>query len=191
MRWLTLSLEAQYRSPGPLASQYTGKKCGNIGWNMKQVHFEIWWKVFFKTWYSTTQKKELKLLTDMYHKSYSSPEPRGKVINRSWLCFCPSQTCVSLVDWCARIRVNAGISLLACQKSGRGHGPPTPPSEPRLWGYHCSATYVTRNWKVIMRISHLLLHNKISQGNDNATQNESEWKFQWRKRRTVLLSQSE
>jgi len=42
-----------------------------------------------------------------------------------------------------------------------------------------------------MRISYLLLHNITSQGNDNASQNESKWKFQWRKRWTVLFSQSE
>ena len=41
-----------------------------------------------------------------------------------------------------------------------------------------------------MRIFHLLLHNVTSQGNDNASQNESKWKFQWRKRRTVLFSQN-
>jgi len=29
-----------------------------------------------------------------------------------------------------------------------------------------------------MRTSHLLLHNIMSQGNDNASQNDSEWKFQ-------------
>jgi len=47
------------------------------------------------------------------------------------------------------------------------------------------------NGEVIMRISHWLLHNITSQSNDNASQNDSKWEFQWRKRRTVLLSQSE
>jgi len=37
---------------------------------------------------------------------------------------------------------------------------------------------------------HVLLHNKTSHSNDNASQNESKWKFQWRKRRTVLSSQN-
>jgi len=34
------------------------------------------------------------------------------------------------------------------------------------------------NGEVIMRISHLLLHNITSQSNDNASQNESKWKIQ-------------
>jgi len=34
------------------------------------------------------------------------------------------------------------------------------------------------NGDVIMRISHLLLHNTTSLGNDNASQNESKWNFQ-------------
>jgi len=46
------------------------------------------------------------------------------------------------------------------------------------------------NGEVIVEISHLLLHNITSQGNDNASQNKSKWKFQWRKRRTVLFSQN-
>jgi len=35
-----------------------------------------------------------------------------EVVDRRWLCFCPSQTCFSLVDWCTRIRLNVSISLL-------------------------------------------------------------------------------
>jgi len=76
-------------------------------------------------------------------------------------------------------------------KIWEGHGPPRLPIEPPVWGYHCSVTYVLDNGEVIMRISYLLLHNITSQGNDNASQNESKWKFQWRKRWTVLFSQSE
>jgi len=33
------------------------------------------------------------------------------------------------------------------------------------------------NGQVLMRISHLLLHNITSLGNDNASHNESKWKF--------------
>jgi len=55
------------------------------------------------------------------------------------------------------------------------------------------ALYVTllNNGEVIMRISHLLLHNITSQSNYNANQSESKWKFQLLKRRTVLFNQSE
>jgi len=42
--------------------------------------------------------------------------------------------------------------------------------------YHCTVTLLN-NGEVIMKISHLLLHI-TSQGNDNASQNESKWKFQ-------------
>jgi len=45
------------------------------------------------------------------------------------------------------------------------------------WCYHCPGTLLN-NGEVIMKISHLLLHNITSQGNDNASQNESKWKFQ-------------
>jgi len=38
----------------------------------------------------------------------------------------------------------------------------------------------------------IIYYNITSQGNDNASQNESKiWNFQWRKGRTVLFSQSE
>jgi len=46
------------------------------------------------------------------------------------------------------------------------------------------------NGGVLMIISHLLLHNITSQGNDNASQNCSKWKYKWRKRRTVLFGQN-
>jgi len=54
------------------------------------------------------------------------------------------------------------------------------PLEPPLWPYHCSVTYVSLldNREVIMRIFRLLLHNTMSQSNDNASQNERKWKFQ-------------
>jgi len=39
--------------------------------------------------------------------------------------------------------------------------------------------------EVIIRTSHLLLHNITSQSNDNAIQNESKWEFQWHKSRKV------
>jgi len=45
------------------------------------------------------------------------------------------------------------------------------------------------NEEVMMRTSHLLLRN-YHHSNDNASQNESKWTFQWRKRRTDLISQN-
>ena len=67
-------------------------------WN--RFFLTLWWKVIFETWCSTTQKRQ-KLVTEMYHKSHSSPEHNGEVFDRSWLCFSPSQTCVNvpLVDY--------------------------------------------------------------------------------------------
>jgi len=32
-------------------------------------------------------------------------------------------------------------------KIWEGHGPPSSLLEPPLWGYHCSVTYVTRQWR--------------------------------------------
>jgi len=37
----------------------------------------------------------------------------GEVVDRTWLCISPSLVLnVSIVDWCARIRLNVRISLL-------------------------------------------------------------------------------
>ena len=79
----------------------------------------LWWKTIFKTWCSTTQKRR-KLVTEISHKSYSWPEPQWR---RSWqkpaLFFSSSNSVlnVSLVDWCAWIRLNVRISILEKESS--------------------------------------------------------------------------
>ena len=45
------------------------------------------------------------------------------------------------------------------------------------------------NGEVVMRTFQVLLRSITPHSNDNASQNESKWKFQWRKRRTVLFRQ--
>jgi len=87
-------------------------KCGNIEIRNK-FFLTLLWKLIFKTWCSTTQKRQ-KLATEMHHKSYSLPQwHNDKVVDRSWFCFSPSQIVfiVLLVDWCTRIRLNVRISL--------------------------------------------------------------------------------
>jgi len=78
MRWLTLSLEARYRSLRPLVSEYNGKmreywlkyEAGSF-WNCDE-------KTFLK--HDVPQHKRQKLVTDMYHKSYSLREPQWRSI---------------------------------------------------------------------------------------------------------------
>jgi len=93
MRWLTLSLEARISVSGPSGQSMFRKKCGNIGWNMKQVLFDIVIKRHFRTWCSTTQKDR-----NFSRKCTTSficcQNYNGEVVDRSWLCFSPSQTCV-------------------------------------------------------------------------------------------------
>jgi len=71
----------RYRS---LVIQYTEK---NVGILVEKR------KVVFKIWCSTTQKRQ-KLVTEMYHKSYSAPEPKRRNRWKKLALFSPSQTCV-------------------------------------------------------------------------------------------------
>ena len=103
----------RYRS---LVIQYTGKHTGI---------FVEKRKVNFKTWCSTTQKRQ-KPVTEMAHKSYSSPEPQCRsrwnenVVEAGFVFLLHKLlSIVSLVDWCARIRLNVRISLLE-KKSATG-----------------------------------------------------------------------
>ena len=103
---LTLSLEATISVSGPSGQPIYRKKCVNIGWNMKRFLLAIWWKVIFKTWCFTKQKRQ-KLVTEMYHKSCSSPEPQWRIswqklaLFSSFINLCLN---ISLVYWCARSR---------------------------------------------------------------------------------------
>ena len=62
---------------GPLASQYTGKNTGILVEIGNRFFMTLWCKASFKTWCSTTQKRQ-KLVTEMCHKPYSSPEPQWR-----------------------------------------------------------------------------------------------------------------
>ena len=69
------------------------KKCGNIGWNMKQVLFKIAIKIhFWNMMFHNTKDRNLSRLCTT--SLISRQNHNGEVIDRSWLCFCPSQTCV-------------------------------------------------------------------------------------------------
>jgi len=92
MRCLTLSLEAMISVPGPSGQPIYRKKYGNIGWNMIQVLFDIVMKIIFQTWCSTLQKKQ-KLVTETLRQNHNV-----EVVDRSWLCFSPSQACVKCFD---------------------------------------------------------------------------------------------
>jgi len=65
----------RYRSLSPLASQCTGKIAGIFVEIWNRFFLTLWCKDFVKTWCSITQKRQ-KLVTEVYHKSYSSPDPR-------------------------------------------------------------------------------------------------------------------
>jgi len=86
-------LRQRYRSLGSLASQYTGK-CGNIGWKMKQVLFDIVMKSHFLKHDVPQHRKDRnssqKCTTGLTHRQNHN----GEVVDRSWLCFFPSQAFV-------------------------------------------------------------------------------------------------
>jgi len=65
-----------YRSLGPLASQCTRKNAGILVEIWNRFFLILWWKVVL-TWCSTAQKRH-KLVMEMCHKSYSSPEPQWR-----------------------------------------------------------------------------------------------------------------
>jgi len=58
------------------------------------------------------------------------------------------------------------------------------------WRFHCSVTYVIEQWRSYHANFSFIVTQLTSQSNDNASQDESKWKFQWRKRRTILFSQN-
>jgi len=71
---------------------------------MKQVLFETVMKSFLK--HDVPQHRKDRNLSGICVTSLiRCHNHNGEVVDRSWLCFCASQTCVSLVDWCTRIRL--------------------------------------------------------------------------------------
>ena len=70
-------------------------------WN--RFFLTLWWKVIFKTWCSTTQKERnlsRKCTTSLIRRQNHN----GEVVDRSWLCFSPSQTCVNCFNWQTDVR---------------------------------------------------------------------------------------
>jgi len=133
MRWLTLSLEETISVFGPSGQPVYRKKCGNIGWKTnimfykllfitmsKRFFLTLWWKVISRTWCSTIEKRQ-KRLTQMYHNVIfvaMAHNLNGEVVDRSWLCFSLSQTCVKCFTWrlmcadttkCAHFLIRKGI----------------------------------------------------------------------------------
>ena len=103
----------RYQSLGPLSSQYTGKNAGILVEIRNRFFWTLWWKVILKTWCFTTRRRQ-KLFTEMYHKSYSSPEPQRRSSWQKLALFLLHKLVfiVARVDWCARIWLNVRISLL-------------------------------------------------------------------------------
>jgi len=132
--------------------------------------------------------KPIKPNIGLWISSEPSPETLQNRLKFCWLkvicCICQSNNLER------EIKQKTGGESRGLAKNLRGSWPTHPLLEPPLWRYHCSVTLLD-NGEVVMRISHLLFHIITSQGNDNASQNESKWKFQWRKRWTVLFIQSE
>jgi len=113
MRWLTPSLVAMISVSGPTGQPIYRKKCGNIGWNTKQVFLTLWWKSFFK--HDVPQHRKERNLSRQYTTSFIRRQNyNGEVVDRSWLCFLLYKLVlnVSIVDRCAWIRLNVRISLL-------------------------------------------------------------------------------
>jgi len=81
----------RYRS---LASQYTGKNAGTLVKKLNRFSLTLWWKVIFKPWCSTTQKRR-KRVTESTKSFIRRQNHNGEVVDRNWLCFSSSQTCVS------------------------------------------------------------------------------------------------
>jgi len=91
-----------------------------------------------------------------------------------------------------KLSKNWGAKQGFSPKSGRGHGPPRSPLRTATvpLSLLCDVRYSTMerlSWEFLS----YCYNNITSQGNDNASQNDRKWKFQWRKCRTVLFSQSE
>ena len=101
----------RYRSLGSLASQYPGKMAELLVEIWNRFFLTLWWKVVFKTWCSTTQirqKLSRKCTTRLIrHQNHN--------VCRNWLHKLVVN--VSLVDWCARIRLDVRISLLEKEAS--------------------------------------------------------------------------
>ena len=70
-----------------------------------------------------------------------------------------------------------GSSRGPAENLGRAMAHPGLPLEPSLWRYLGLWRRLLDNGEIIMRISHLLLHNITSQGNDKASLNESKKNF--------------
>jgi len=93
---------------GPLANQYTRKK--REYW-LKYETGSFWHcdeKSFFK--HNVPQHRRQKLVTEMYHKFYSSPKPRWWSSWQQLALFPPSQTCIYCVT--CRLRVCADATNL-------------------------------------------------------------------------------
>ena len=88
MTWLALSLEATIGGQ----PKYR-KKCRNIGWNMKQVLFDIVMKRYFQAliFHNTekTETRQWKCTTSLIRRQNHT----GDGVDRNRLCFSPSQTC--------------------------------------------------------------------------------------------------
>jgi len=111
MRLLKQSLEATMLVSGSSGQSIYRKNAGILVDIWIRLFLTLWWKVISKTWCSTTQKRQ-KLVTEMYHTPYSSPEPQRR---SSWqklaLFFFLYKLVlnVSFVDWGARVRLNLRI----------------------------------------------------------------------------------
>jgi len=108
-------MEATISVSGPFGQPIHRKKWENIGWNMKQVHFKIVIKSILK--HDVPQHKDRNLSRICTTSLIRRRKHNGEVVDRRWLSFCPSQTCISLVVWCARIRLNERTSLLEKESS--------------------------------------------------------------------------
>jgi len=106
------------RSLCPLACQYTGMNVVRLVQIWNRFFLTLWWKVIFKTWCFTTQKEK-----NLWRKCTTSLIRRqnynGEVVDRSWLCFLSTQTCVKCFTCrlMCPMRLNVRSSLLEKESS--------------------------------------------------------------------------
>ena len=108
----------RYRSLGPLASQYTGINAGRLVeiWNSFFWHCNE--KSFLK--HDVPQhRKDRNLSRKCTPSRIRRQNHNGKVVDRNGFVFLFHKLVlnVSLVDWCARIRLNVSIYLLEKESS--------------------------------------------------------------------------
>ena len=93
MRWLTLSLEATISVSGSSGQPIYRKNGGILVEMWNRFFLTLWWKIVLKHDFPQ-HKKDRNLSRRCATSLIRRQNHNGEVVNRSWLCFSPSPTCV-------------------------------------------------------------------------------------------------